>query len=210
MAFDRLPAELIGAPSEARGDILVRGATAWQRLAKGSAGQVLVQGANDPAWGWRGWVQHVSATFDVATKYTSSGHLVTITTNPPASTEGFELLTATITPKHASHKLIVRASVPFQMFNGTSTAVLMLCRDADVDALKATWHEGDPSTNYTHEIQADIAAGSTSAQTFKLRMGQTANVDFVVNGLWDNVNSVAVKAMGASMHTWLTVDEFAP
>ena len=37
--------------SEARGDILYRGASAWSRLAKGTSGQVLTMGASDPAWG---------------------------------------------------------------------------------------------------------------------------------------------------------------
>ena len=33
-----------------RGDIVYRNATVWARLAKGTAGQVLTQGANDPTW----------------------------------------------------------------------------------------------------------------------------------------------------------------
>lgn len=33
-----------------RGDIIYRDATQWQRLAKGTSGQVLTMGANDPAW----------------------------------------------------------------------------------------------------------------------------------------------------------------
>jgi len=37
--------------SAARGDILYRGVSAWARLGKGTSGQVLVQGASDPAWG---------------------------------------------------------------------------------------------------------------------------------------------------------------
>ena len=36
--------------SAARGDILYRGAGGWARLAKGAAGYVLSQGADDPAW----------------------------------------------------------------------------------------------------------------------------------------------------------------
>lgn len=39
------------AGTPARGDILYRGAATWSRLAKGSTGQILTQGANDPAWG---------------------------------------------------------------------------------------------------------------------------------------------------------------
>lgn len=34
----------------ARGDLLVRGASAWQRLAKGTAGQALMMGADEPGW----------------------------------------------------------------------------------------------------------------------------------------------------------------
>jgi hypothetical protein len=33
-----------------RGDIIYRGASTWARLAKGTSGQVLTMGANDPAW----------------------------------------------------------------------------------------------------------------------------------------------------------------
>lgn len=36
--------------SAARGDILYRGASTWARRAKGTSGQVFVQGADDPAW----------------------------------------------------------------------------------------------------------------------------------------------------------------
>lgn len=208
MAFDRLPAELIGAPSEARGDILVRGVSGWQRLPRGAAGQVLVAGADDPAWGWRGWVDHQRATFATATHYASTGKTIPGDDTIPQSGEGYEILTCSITPKAAGHRLIVRASVPFQMFAGNTTAVLFICRDAGADAIAATWHEGDASTNYTHEIQTDVAAGSTTATTFKLRMGMTSNVDFVVNGIW--TGSAAQRLLGGAMITQLTVDEFAP
>ncbi len=39
-----------GSPTTARGDIIRRGASADERLAKGSAGQILTMGADDPAW----------------------------------------------------------------------------------------------------------------------------------------------------------------
>ncbi len=42
--------ELVGINAPTRGDVLYRGASNWLNLAKGSAGQVLTQGANDPAW----------------------------------------------------------------------------------------------------------------------------------------------------------------
>ena len=44
------PAWGAGTPTTTRGDIVYRGASANERLAKGSSGQVLTMGANDPAW----------------------------------------------------------------------------------------------------------------------------------------------------------------
>lgn len=38
--------------SRTRGDLIVGGASAWTRLAKGTSGQFLQIGANDPAWAW--------------------------------------------------------------------------------------------------------------------------------------------------------------
>ena len=42
--------ELVGINTPTRGDTLYRGASNWSNLAKGSVGQVLTQGANDPTW----------------------------------------------------------------------------------------------------------------------------------------------------------------
>ncbi len=42
--------ELVGINAPTRGDTLYRGASNWLNLGKGSAGQVLTQGANDPTW----------------------------------------------------------------------------------------------------------------------------------------------------------------
>jgi hypothetical protein len=41
--------------SAARGDILYRGVSTWSRLAKGAAGQYIIQGASDPAWTTPTW-----------------------------------------------------------------------------------------------------------------------------------------------------------
>ena len=54
-----------GSPTTTRGDIIRRGASANERLAKGTAGQVLTMGADDPAWAAApesNWVKLASAT----------------------------------------------------------------------------------------------------------------------------------------------------
>ena len=43
-------AEVTTTPTTTRGDIIYRGASADQRLAKGTSGQFLKIGANDPEW----------------------------------------------------------------------------------------------------------------------------------------------------------------
>ena len=50
MAVNSVDGTKIAMGSDARGDILYHGATDYARLAKGTSGQVLTMGANDPAW----------------------------------------------------------------------------------------------------------------------------------------------------------------
>lgn len=75
------------APTTTRGDITYRGATTSLRLAKGTSGQFLKIGANDPAWA-------SIAASDVANSYSNAGTDTTVTsqTNPTALTS---LLNAT-------------------------------------------------------------------------------------------------------------------
>jgi hypothetical protein len=65
--------------SDARGDILYHGATDYARLAKGTSGQVLTMGANDPAWATPAaggaWAVKSSGTFST----TSSLDITSIT-----------------------------------------------------------------------------------------------------------------------------------
>ncbi len=52
-------------PTTTRGDIIYRGASADVRLAKGSAGQVLKMGANDPEWGSDSYTSVLTTQGDV-------------------------------------------------------------------------------------------------------------------------------------------------
>ena len=48
--------------SEARGDLLRRGASAWSRLAIGTAGYVLSSDGTDPVWAALPWANHTSSS----------------------------------------------------------------------------------------------------------------------------------------------------
>ena len=83
--------------SDARGDILYHGATDYARLAKGTSGQVLTMGANDPAWAAAGGgkinqviIASNSTLLDLSSAtYTDSG------------------LTASITPSAANSRILI-------------------------------------------------------------------------------------------------------
>ena len=54
-----------GSPTQQRGDIIYRGASADARLAKGSSGQILTMGSDDPGWAAApesNWVKLASAS----------------------------------------------------------------------------------------------------------------------------------------------------
>ena len=78
--------------SDARGDILYHGATDYARLAKGTSGQVLTMGANDPAWAAAGGgkinqviIASNSTLLDLSSDtYTDSGLTASIT---PSATD---------------------------------------------------------------------------------------------------------------------------
>jgi hypothetical protein len=73
--------------SQASGDILYRGSTEWERLAKGTAGQVLVMnaGATAPEWGTAGsWTE-------LSPVNTTSGTSVTLASSIPSGVRDIEL-----------------------------------------------------------------------------------------------------------------------
>ena len=66
LAVNSVDGTKIAMGSDARGDILYHGATDYARLAKGTSGQVLTMGANDPAWAdaaGGAWAVKASGTF---------------------------------------------------------------------------------------------------------------------------------------------------
>lgn len=90
----------------------------------------------------------------------------------PQNTEGDEYLTVSITPTNASSTLYVEAQFNGSNDNATASIIACIFRDSDADALGVSWHR---LTGATHVIQlnvtASVSAGSTSATTFKMRVG---------------------------------------
>ena len=90
-----------GSPTTTRGDIIYRGASADQRLAKGTAGHFLKQGTNDPEWAEAGgvvkdWKYMTSTTGYSRTNNSSWAHFPDYNlVYTPQSTDNFLICTIT-------------------------------------------------------------------------------------------------------------------
>lgn len=122
-------------------------------------------------------VQRVSTTIGSSVNTTAG---IPLDNTIPQSSEGTALNdTVTITPKSASNKL--RITVACMTSNtATATNVLALFQDATANALAATVTT-IPTSNYNSNflIIYEMAAGTTSSTTFKLRIGTNAGTNLV-------------------------------
>lgn len=146
--------------------------------------------------------------------YTQTGALVTCTTVIPVDdtipqiTEGDEVLTATITPKHATNILVIEfSSVQGTIGNCNSTVALF--QDAAVDSLAATYSGSssvilsNPNANII--LRHVMVAGTTAATTFKVRAGpEVGGASTYVNGSMDT----GARECGGVAATTLTITEF--
>lgn len=148
--------------------------------------------------------------------YTQTGALVDCTTvipvddTIPQQAEGDEILTATITPKHATNILLIEFS-SVQGTLGNVNATFALFQDATANSLAATYSGRssgvvvNPNANII--LRHVMVAGTTSATTFKVRAGpETLGIHTYVNGSVDT----AARECGGVAATVLTVTEINP
>jgi hypothetical protein len=139
--------------------------------------------------------------------HTQTGALATgSTTIPwddtiPQITEGDEYMTRTITPAHASNRLVIEVNA---LLNASNVNYLIgaLFKDADANALAAmaVYQEGSSRPqplNFTHEM----AAGTTSPITFRFRAGTSGASTLTFNG------EAGVRRLGGAMASSITITE---
>lgn len=120
--------------------------------------------------------------------YLQSGAVATGTTTIPLddtipqNTEGDEYLTLSLTPKSASNIL----EIVFQGFGSNSAAnnfVVALFQDSTANALAASNCNHQTATAQVNlSLTHNMLAGTTSATTFKIRIGGSAGGTFTLNG----------------------------
>ena len=168
----------------AAGDILY--ATAANTLTKltiGTAGQILEvnAGATAPAWVSKGIVQVVSTqTGAVATGTTVMPYDDTI----PQKTEGDEYMTLAITPASATNKLIIDA-IWQGAFSVETKISVALFQDDTAGAIAAASARVVLANLPVSPIilRHYMAAGTTSATTFKIRAGGADAGTTTFNGI---------------------------
>lgn len=100
----------------------------------------------------------------------------------PQITEGDEVLTLAITPKHASSILIIKAEGHAQIEEaGSESYCAALFVGATADALAAVASRGHENHSRLFILQHRLAAGTTDARTYRLRLG-AAQDNLSVNG----------------------------
>ena len=99
----------------------------------------------------------------------------------PQNTEGDERMTLAITPKATTDKLMIEVSGTFYS-GGTDEIIMALFQDSTADALAAVYAHSVIGDNVTLSLKHYMAAGTTSATTFKIRAGRATAAALGFNG----------------------------
>ena len=123
-------------------------------------------------------VQVVEAT--PYTTYNSSGTAIPNDDTIPQNTEGNEWIAVTITPTSATNRIRIEAEASSVTLSTAVTLSGAFFQDSTANAIAAgQW--SPPSAGYQGQFRLthEMAAGTTSATTFKLRMGPASGTMYV-------------------------------
>lgn len=127
-------------------------------------------------------------------------------TIPQQATEGYEFLTASITPTSATNKL--KITVVFNGANQSSPSgvfTLALFQDSTANALAASVNATD--ANYPDRqvtLVYFMTAGTTSATTFKVKAGNDTGAAVTMNG-----RNPTARKLGGVLMSSITIEEIA-
>ena len=101
----------------------------------------------------------------------------------PQITEGFEVMTRTITPSSTTNKLLINV-VTHISASSDSIPTTALFVDSTADALACTFSHAFGLGNYpkVHNLNHYMTAGSTSELTFRVRVGFNGSGTLTFNG----------------------------
>lgn len=100
----------------------------------------------------------------------------------PQNTEGFQVLTATITPKATTNKLRVDLDFTISIAHAAGLCGVALFRDSGVDAVASRALHGTPNNAMPYQMTYYVTAGSVAATTFNVRIGNATGSTITFNG----------------------------
>lgn len=140
---------------------------------------------------------------------TMTSSVVTCSTTIPAddtipqNTEGTEVLTLAITPKFTTSTLIIDFSgIATQSATGSGGPTVALFQDSTAGALAAQCLTTASNRSISAIIKHVMTSGTTSATTFKIRIGSNANTCYV------NSNNAGTRRDGGVSSTTLIISEY--
>jgi hypothetical protein len=204
----------VTASTATQGDILYYNGTAWTRLGYGTSGYLLnTKGVSaNPEWAALTTTQLptgsvVQVVNVMSGAYISCGTAMVADDSIPQNTEGDEVMTLAITPKSATNKLRIDVVVVGLTpgVNGNSQTALF--QDSTANALAAALNPGYSAGTSgsgslgTCSFTYYMTSGTTSATTFKVRVGPNAGGPFYFNS---NTSSAL---LGGVMASSITITE---
>lgn len=122
----------------------------------------------------------------------------------PQITEGAEFMTVTITPKNAANKLLIEA-IAVASPSVANGVLMALHQDAIANALAVTDIYVSTALGVTTlPLRHEMVAGTTSAITFRIRLGQHAAGTLTLNG------SGGSRLFGGAAVSSIRVTEYLP
>ncbi len=162
-----------------RGDLIRRGASLPERVALGTTGQILTSDGTDAKWSDPTGQLVATQTGAVATGTTT----IPYDDTPPLNTEGDQYMTLAITPKSATSKLLVTVVANFSS-SANDNVTVALFQDATASSLKAVpVNTAGAGAMANVKFVYEVVSGSTSATTFKVRIGSNTPAALYFNGL---------------------------
>lgn len=180
------------------------GATA--ELTKGTAAQVLTSDGTDISWqDAAGGGATAQVVYAETTALASGSTTIPGDDTIPQNTEGTQFLTATITPTDAANDLIIEAAFQVHTISAGERLAMCLFVDSTADAIATVFSR---TTNGYYPtgpmvLRKKIAAGSTSARTYKIRIGATSG-SIEVNS-WNSTQNY-----GGTEVSSITISEVTP
>jgi hypothetical protein len=123
----------------------------------------------------------------------------------PQNTEGDEYMTLAITPKNAGSRIRVDVTA-WSTFSTAAPQVCALFVDSTADALMAVVNQGNPTggARNNHNFSYDVASSSTTARTYKVRLGGVSGGTLTFNGVSSG------RLLGGVMGSSIIITEYMP